>query len=78
MGGLGSGHYKGGQVIRVGYPNICVKNYPGIHPHGYIFECLYLYEGTFGPISISKVLHHKNRVKMDSRPSNMEAMTNEI
>jgi len=82
MGGLGSGSYKKGQVIRggssqPGYPNICVKNYPGIHPRGYIFECLYLYEGTFGPVPINKILHHKNQVKMDSRPSNMKEITNE-
>lgn len=77
MGGLGSGHYRGGHVIRVGYPNIKIKNYPGIYFQGYIFECLYLYEGALGPIPINKILHHKNKVKMDSRPSNIEVITNE-
>jgi len=70
-----SPRYRGGRSILRGYSRILVKDYPGTDCRGRVQEHVYLYEGTFGPVLFDKVLHHKNEVKIDSRPKNLETIT---
>lgn len=69
-------NWKGGkQITHAGYVTIASRyDHPRNHT-GRVFEHILVMEKELGrPIGINEIVHHKNGVRTDNRPENLEVM----
>lgn len=70
-------NYKGGRVNHRGYIRLWKPGYPGSTAKGYILEHRWVMEQKLGrQLDPWEHVHHRNGVKDDNRPENLEIVTN--
>jgi hypothetical protein len=68
--------WRGGKTItRAGYVQIRMPEHPRASSNGYVFEHIVVAEKAFGPLPEGVIVHHKNHIKDDNRPENLEVMS---
>lgn len=68
--------WKGGRHLREDGYVLCYRpEHPRATSAGYVYEHMLVFEEAFGPIPEGLVIHHRNRVRSDNRPENLEALT---
>lgn len=78
VAGPKNGHWKGGRTMHSGgYPQLRVPGHPRALPPGnYVFEHIIVMEEVLGRHLLpGENVHHKNGVKDDNRPENLELWT---
>ncbi len=72
--GENNNNYKGGRVKHSsGYIYVRVDNHPRATRAGYVFEHIVIMEKFLGrSLDVNETIHHKNGVKADNRPENLE------
>src|SRR6185312_14229810 len=68
-----NGNWKGGKTRhKAGYLMVRLPSHPRAS-NGYVFEHILVMEATLGrPLELDESVHHKNGVRDDNRPSNLE------
>ena len=65
--------WKGGKKGNKGYVTILCREHPRARQDGYVSEHILVMEKKLGrPILPTETIHHKNGVKNDNRPENLE------
>jgi hypothetical protein len=69
--------WRGGRVKdKDGYIYVYCPDHPAANAHGYIFEHRLVAEEMLGRLlDDNEVVHHKNDVRNDNRPENLEVMS---
>jgi hypothetical protein len=69
-----NGHWKGGRSYHSnGYIIVRLKSHPRARRSGYVFEHILVMEEILGRYLLpDETVHHKNGVKDDNRPQNLE------
>ena len=77
LSGPGSRGWKGGRTKKKsGYIRVMCPDHPRSCPVGYVYEHTLVAEKMLGRSLLSgEVVHHKNHVKDDNRPENLEVLT---
>lgn len=71
-------NWRGGITVdKAGYRYVRTAQIPGGPGTAYTAEHRLVYEENFGPIPNGYIIHHKNGVKFDNRPENLEALSRE-
>jgi hypothetical protein len=71
--GESSPHWKGGRVEIKGYIHLHRANHPNAKKDGYVSEHVYVMSQIIGrPIEKGETIHHKNGIKTDNSPENLE------
>lgn len=72
-----NGNWRGGQTWhKAGYLMVRMPEHPRARTHGYVFEHILVMEEVLGrPLFPDETVHHKNGVKDDNRPENLELWT---
>lgn len=76
--GPNSNSWKGGKTRhKKGYIMVLVRDHPRApRNNGYVFEHILVMEGVLGRILLEgECVHHKNRIRDDNRPDNLELWT---
>lgn len=75
-----SGNWKGGRIIdRHGYVLLWKPDHPNAKGSGYVHEHRYIMSEKLGrPLTDQESVHHKNAIKDDNRPENLELMTKRV
>lgn len=73
-----SSKWKGGKYKSAdGYIQIFMPNHPYTHSGGYVNQSRLVMENILGRIlTPEEIVHHKNKVRDDNRPENLEVMSN--
>jgi len=72
---VGKNHsgWKGGKIIVDGYARVLRRDHPCANNHGYVLEHRLVMEGILGRyLTSGEQVHHRNGVKDDNRPENLE------
>jgi len=65
--------FRGGRIIQDGYVMVLSHCHPKANKSGYVFEHRLVMEGILGRyLSSSENVHHRNGIKDDNRPGNLE------
>ena len=72
-----NGNWRGGQTWhKAGYLMVRLPEHPRARTHGYVFEHILVMEDMLGrQLFPDETVHHKNGVKDDNRPENLELWT---
>jgi hypothetical protein len=66
-------NWRGGKYIHQGYAFIYDPTHPNAYTNGYVLEHRKIMAGLLGrPLKKDELVHHKNNVKDDNRPNNLE------
>ena len=67
-------NWKGGIIINdAGYVLIKMPEHPRANKNGYVRQHIVVAEGMLGrPLRPNEIVHHKNGIKNDNRPENLE------
>ena len=78
MTGLSNSRWAGGRyTATTGYTMIHCKGHPSVNKDGYVAEHRLVMEGKLGRYLKSwEIPHHKNEIKTDNDPDNLQLMTN--
>lgn len=69
-------NWKGGRTTQKGYVAVLAKDHPRVPSHGYMPEHVLVAEKMIGRyLRHDEVVHHRNGIKTDNRPDNLEVMT---
>lgn len=67
---------KGFTITSRGYRAIYQPTHPSATAEGYVLEHRLVMEQVLGrPLLKTEVVHHKNEIRLDNRPENLEVMT---
>jgi len=68
--------WKGGRRINsAGYVEIHLPDHSRARGNGYVFEHILVAEEKLGrPLALNEVVHHRNKVKTDNSPENLEVI----
>ena len=73
IGGANSPNWKGGRTRNNGYVVLFMPDHPGAGASNYVFEHRLVMEKMLGRrLRPGEVVHHRNHVKTDNRPENLE------
>ena len=77
VAGSSNGHWKGGRTRhKAGYIMLRVPGHPRAKNGGYVFEHILVMEDMLGRyLYPEETVHHRNGVKDDNRPANLELWT---
>lgn len=77
--GSGNPSYSGGRHVGTnGYVFVLAPDHPSADPRGYVYEHRLVMEQSMGRLlTPSEVVHHKNQVKTDNRPGNLQLMASQ-
>lgn len=71
-----NGHWNGGQHCHNGYIYILKPEHPNANSRGYIKRAILVLEQALGRYLLSGMdSHHKNEIRDDDRPENLEELT---
>ena len=74
--GENNSHWAGGTFMRDGYVYVLRAGHPLADSHGYVNRSILAWEQANGvPFPEGKEPHHKNLVRNDDRPENIEPLT---
>ncbi len=74
--GIDAANWKGGQVMRGGYIFVFLPDHPEANCSGYVRKSHLIAEEKLGRyLYPDEITHHKNEIKNDDRPENIEVTT---
>lgn len=69
-------NWKGGVRMKEGYRLLLKPDHPNAQKSGYVLEHVFVMSEILGrPLGRGEVVHHKNEIRSDNRPKNLQLMS---